>query len=391
MNFIWLYKSFLAIFIVCVTVASCGELIQEMPDQDKLIIPVGTSMTSRVLGAREAESTPLEGSWDICEYQTDESGSYSIRKGFEFDGLLFTVVNRIFDNTNCEGIEYAKISQLSSFDMELTQSDDSGRIYDFNFTALELHTQYNQEEIVEQLNEALGPGEQPYVVSVPKKTPFPELSTVFSSIQSDSGFVCLASATAEMDGSTEDTRANIQPGICYYRSLSDGLEESRLSMSKSWSKCETDGLDGSVNREYVFVANRFYNSIKTYESLDCSADPSSEHIVSGTFRMVEAADSGRTELGTFGASINLVYSSESKVYYTDDLVSAANANNEFSESNWLKGEIKVNTGYEANILHDIASWENDELCLGDKSGLSTGESFESRPTEYSDDCFQLVE
>ena len=65
MNFIWLYKSFLAIFIVSVTVASCGELIQEMPDQDKLIIPVGTSMTSRVLGAREAESTPLEGSWDI--------------------------------------------------------------------------------------------------------------------------------------------------------------------------------------------------------------------------------------------------------------------------------------------------------------------------------------
>ena len=90
--------------------------------------------------------------------------------------------------------------------------------------------------------------------------------------------------------------------------------------------------------------------------------------------MVEAADSGRTELGSFGASINLVYASESKVYYTDDLASAANANNEFSESNWLKGEIKVNTDYEANILHDIASWENDELCLGDKSGLSTGES-----------------
>ena len=45
-------------------------------------------------------------------------------------------MNRIYDNTNCEGIEYAKISQLSSFDIELTQSDDSGRIYDFNFTAL---------------------------------------------------------------------------------------------------------------------------------------------------------------------------------------------------------------------------------------------------------------
>ena len=194
-----------------------------------------------------------------------------------------------------------------------------------------------------------------------------------------------------MDGLTEDTRANVQPGTCYYRSLSSGLEESRLSISKSWSKCETDGLGGSVAREYGFVANRFYGSTKTYESVDCSEDLVSEYILAGTFRLVEAADSGRTELGTFGASINLVYASESKVYYTDDLVSAANANNEFSESDWLEGVLKVNTGYEASIVYDIASWENDELCLGEKSGLLTGESYESRPTEYSSDCFQLVE
>ena len=133
MSFIWFHKRFLTISVASVIVLSCGELIQETPDQDKLIIPVGTSMTSRILGAREAESTPLEGSWDICEYQSDQSQGYSIRKSFEFNGLLFTAVNRFYDNGNCQGIEYAKISQLSSFGLEISQSDDNGRVYDFNF------------------------------------------------------------------------------------------------------------------------------------------------------------------------------------------------------------------------------------------------------------------